>query len=353
MPVKYWTFAGLLLTYWCNARCASCCLCGAPSAGGDMSVEDALAIWAGLQSASIHGCRIHIGGGEPFGRWPTLIELARRARRQHLGPLEAVETNAFWASDSRTVRDRLAALDEAGMGRLTISADPYHQQFVPMERVRLAARLGREILGPDRVRVRWRDWLAEGFDTDRLTPAERRSAFAAYAQKGRDRPTGRAADELAGLLPLRPAEEYADSACKERLLRSRHVHVDGEGIIFPGTCAGIILGRTRGESSIPKIWQALTARFADISQVTCGRSGRREEAEEIPNAGAGRLGLDVVRTLARLGPVALMAAAERCGYRPRPGGYAGKCHLCWDVRRWLFENGHLVEQLGPQWVYRA
>ena len=33
MPVKHWTFAGLLLTYWCNARCASCYLCSSPSAG--------------------------------------------------------------------------------------------------------------------------------------------------------------------------------------------------------------------------------------------------------------------------------------------------------------------------------
>ena len=152
-----------------------------------MSVEVALAAWEGLLSASPHGCRIHVGGGEPFGRWPALIELARRAEAAGLGPLAAVETNAFWATDARVVRERVAALDEAGMGRLTISADPYHQEFVGIERVRLAARVAREVLGAERVRVRWREWAAEGFDTDSLSEGERRAVFSQWSRRRRDR----------------------------------------------------------------------------------------------------------------------------------------------------------------------
>lgn len=338
MPVKHWTFAGLLLTYWCNARCASCYVCSSPSSRTDMSTEAGLAFWAGLQSACPHGCRIHIGGGEPFGRWETLIELARRGRREGLGALEAVETNAFWATDERIVRDRLAALDEAGLRRLTISADPYHQQFVPIERVRLTARMGGEMLGPNRVRVRWRDWAAQGFDTDRLTPLQRREVFAAYARKGRDRPAGRAAEELADFLPLRPAAAFADNPCKQQLLRSRHVHIDGQGLVCPGTCAGIILGRASDCASIRRIWRHLAERFADKDDAA--------EAEALADGN-----LDAVEILARAGPVGLMTAARGRGYGPRTG-YAGKCHLCWDVRRWLFENRYFREQLGPARVYR-
>ena len=47
-----------------------------------------------------------------------------------------------------------------------------------------------------------------------------------------------------------------------------------------------------------------------------------------------------------------MAEAERLGYVGRPEGYAGKCHLCWNVRRWLFENGYFHDRLGPATVYR-
>ena len=345
MPVKHWSFAGLLLTYWCNARCASCYVCSGPQAGGDADVESALALWEGLAAASPHGCRIHIGGGEPFGRWETLIELARRARAAGLGPLQAVETNAFWATDAATVRDRLAALDAAGMGRLTISADPYHQQFVPIERVRLAARVGEEVLGPGRVRLRWRDWAESGFDTDRLTATRRRELFAEFARRRRDRIAGRAADQLAAGLELMPARAFADISCRQPLLRSRHVHIDGDGIICPGTCAGIILGRGVSAASVGEIWRALSTAFADTN-----------DSRTAPGAGQDRPAragcFELVSLLAQSGPAALMNLAGEMGYRPRGEGYAARCHLCWDVRRWLFENGSFRDQLGPAVVYR-
>ena len=345
MPVKHWSFAGLLLTYWCNARCASCYVCSSPRADGDMGVEAALAFWEGLAAASPHGCRIHIGGGEPFGRWEHLIELARRAKAAGLGPLQAVETNAFWAVDAATVRDRLAALDAAGMGRLTISTDPYHQQFVPIERVRLAGRLGEELLGRGRVRLRWRDWAENGFDTDTLSPAERRELFADFARRGRDRIAGRAAARLAGGLQLMPAGAFADTSCRQPLLRSRHVHIDGDGIICPGTCAGIILGRGDSAASIAEIWRALSAVFADTNGSEMARSAGV--------AGPARAGeFELVSLLARSGPAALMNLAAGMGYQGRPEGYAARCHLCWDVRRWLFENGRFRDRLGPAIVYR-
>ena len=333
MPVKHWTFGGLLLTYWCNARCASCYVCSSPAAGGDMSVETGLAVWEGLQAASPHGCRIHIGGGEPFGRWPALIELTRRARAGGLGPLEAVETNAFWATDAAIVRDRLGALDAAGMGRLTISADPYHQQFVPIAQVRLAARVAADVLGPTRVRVRWRDWAAEGCDTHDMPPHQRAELFAAFARRGRDRIAGRAACELADCLQLMSPSAFADKRCNGPLLRSRHVHVDGGGMVCPGTCAGIILGRADGSDSIAEIWRALDARFGDAADSPAD-------------------GFELVALLARGGPVALMDAAAATGYEARREGYAGKCHLCWHVRRWLFDNDLYPGQLGPETVYR-
>lgn len=46
-----------------------------------------------------------------------------RPRRSHLGPLQKkVETNAFWATDRKVARERVAALDGAGMERLAVSA---------------------------------------------------------------------------------------------------------------------------------------------------------------------------------------------------------------------------------------
>jgi len=323
MPVKSWSFAGLMLTYWCNARCESCYLCCGPRRGDEMDVATGLALWRGLIAASPHGCRVHISGGEPFGDWDRLIELCRRAKQEGLGPLEKIETNAFWAVDEPTVRDRVKALADAGMQKLCISCDPYHQGFVPIDRCRLAARIAQDVLGAGGVQVRWRDWLAEGFDTADLDESRRREVLAAYVARRRERLNGRAADVLAEHLPRRPAEAYASSPCKEALLRSRHVHVDGRGRLMPGTCAGILLGQV-AEGDVAAAWQRLSADHA---------------------------ARPIVGVLAEKGPCGLSAPARDLGFTPRPGGYAGKCHLCWDIRRFLVRLGHARSELGPEWLY--
>ena len=324
MPVKYWSSAGLILTYWCNARCASCYVCCGPDRTEWLSTDDALAVWRGLIDASPHGCRIHLAGGEPFGDWPRLIDLCRRAADAGLTPLEKVETNAFWATDERIVRERAEALGDVGVATLVISADPYHQQFVPIERVRLASRVAEDVLGGDRVRVRWADWLVDGFDTDAVSDAERAELFARYAAEGRDRFNGRAADVLAPHVPGQPPESFAGAACREALLRGRHVHVDPAGWVLPGTCAGIVLGRT-GPECIADLWQRLD----------------RDHAQR-----------PIVGVLAEQGPVGLLARAEAAGFAPR-AAYARKCHLCWEIRRFLVERGQGADELAPQWMYAA
>ncbi|HUU58898.1 MAG TPA: radical SAM protein [Phycisphaerae bacterium] len=324
MPVKYWSFGGLILTYWCSARCASCYLRCGPDRREQMSVDFALAVWRGLIEASPHGCRIHLSGGEPFGDWPHLLDLARGGRREGLGPLQKVETSALWATDEAQVRRRVRALGEAGMERLVISTDPYHQQYVPIERPRMAARVAEQVLGSGRVQVRWRDWLREGCDTDRLGAAQRKQLFAEYAAKGRDRMTGRAADRLAPHLQLKPAQEFADLPCSAALLRSRHVHVDPAGRVFPGTCAGIVLGTVR-DDSVESIW-------------------RRLEADHAERA--------ILGPLASAGPYALMREARQHGFQPRPG-YASKCHLCWDIRRRLASRAEHAGELAPLGLYEA
>ena len=326
MAVKHWSSAGLVLTWWCNARCASCYVCCGPERSEWMATDDALRWWGELADASPHGCRVHLTGGEPMGRWDGLLELCRRAQG-HLGQryvLEMVETNAFWATGAQVVRRRVRALDCAGMRRLKISTDPYHQQFVPISRCRLAAEVAAEVLGSDRVQVRWRDWLAEGFDTAGLAPGQLSELMAQYARKGRERLTGRAAQLLADMLPSTKVADLRGDGCRESLLRSRHVHVGPGGEVMPGTCAGILLGSAR-RRSIAEIWSALEGDWAERP---------------------------IVAALARGGPVGLLDRARRAGFVPRDE-YAGKCHLCWHMRTHLGTEGLHADELGPPWMYRT
>lgn len=320
-----------------------------------MSIDDAVAFWAGLAQASPRGCRLHLTGGEPFGHWPRLAGVAKAAFEAGLsspggpGPLDKVETNAFWATDAAVVRDRLRELDRWGMRKLAISADPYHQQFVPIERCRLAAGIAQEVLGADRVQVRWRDWLKDGFDTGSLGDQQRRELFANYAMSGRERMNGRAAGLVAPLagglvagggqsrsrLRCKAVGEFADSSCGETLLGGRHVHVDGAGRVIPGVCAGITLG-----------W--LQSSAADGGRA--GWPGRMS---------AGALWHCVAhdwssrRVLARLvesGPCGLLAEAAGHGFVPR-AAYVSKCQLCFEIRRHLALSGLHAEELGPRWLY--
>jgi len=323
MPVKHWTRAGLMLTDWCNAACACCYVNCSPAGRQWLAVDRALAIWADLIEAGPHGCRVHLTGGEVFGRFDHLLAVCRGAQRLGLGPLEAVETNGFWATDATVVRERLRALDDAGLTRLTISTDPYHQQFVPIERPRLLARVAAETLGPERVRVRWRDWLAGGVDTDKMTEAERQKVFSDYLAKGRDRLTGRLVDGPVGGISLMPAEAFDDNPCNERLLRGRSVHISPGGDVWPATCVGIVVGNAC-RHPIGRIWDNLNADFATMP---------------------------VVGPLSRRGPVALMAPALQCGFVPRDAGYGSKCQLCFELRRVLIGGEKRVGSLGPGEVY--
>lgn len=319
MPLKHWSFAGLVLTYWCNARCASCYLnCGPERTGLDMTVEQALDYWQQLIAASPHGCRIHLSGGEPFGDWPRLIEICRRARQQGLAPLQKVETNAFWANDEPLIRDRLRQLDQAGMEKLAISCDPFHQQYVPIENCRRLARLAEESLGAARVQVRWRDWLDNGQDVPPPYGTEIPGILLTHAAAGRDRAGGRFAEQIAPRLLLKSLYELDDTPCRDALLRGRHVHVDASGIVMPGTCAGICLGRIGEGCSVSDLWRRL-----------------RDDHEQRAVVGA----------LSGRGPQGLLGQARASGFSPA-AGYASKCHLCWELRKHLAARGLHQDELS-------
>ncbi len=316
-------------------------------------MRDALAVWRWLTEASDEldagelkgrGCRIHISGGEPFGRWRRLIEICRRVHAEGLPPPDKIETNAFWSKDEEIVRRRIGALSEAGMKKLVISADPYHQQYVPIERCRLAAKVAGEMLGADRVQVRWRDWLQDGFDTGAMANPTRMEMFVQYALGGRDRFNGRAAEIIAPQMPQKKTpDQFTDSNCRQALLRSRHVHVGPGGWVTPGTCAGIVLGKLPLDAHL----QNPGAQVNEVSELW--NTLWREHSG--PHASGGRMSRPILDTLAEKGPAQLAELARGEGFRPGDS-YASKCHLCWDVRKWLYRHGRHRVELGPEEIYR-
>lgn len=325
-PLARWEYAGLMVTYWCNAKCAFCYVYSAPDRGGDMKISDAVRFWRGLQKQAADGgktMRIHLAGGEPFGDWPRLLGIVRAAHDAGMPPLEKIETNAYWATDEQLIRARLEQLDAFGMEMLHISADAYHQEFIPLDRVRRLLIVARRVLGGPRVRVRWWQTLHHTPEPRGKTVFEKQAIFARAARRHADRIAGRAADRLAPLLPRQTADHFANRNCQAEILQSLHVHIDPFGNVFPGVCAGIILGNLNNEPA-DALWNRLS------------RSWRENPVLSAVVAG---------------GSFELMRRAQEYGYSPRLDGYASKCHLCSDVRQFLFERGVWPNAIGPADCY--
>ena len=342
--------AGLLVTDGCPARCRHCYVASGPDRTGWMTARAAAGHLAALARLGVPAEGIHIGGGEPFGDFARLLEIVRAAGEKGSGergsgalsfkapdPLSHnageprppggvgyVETNAFWATDAEIVRSRLRALADAGMRQISISADPYHQEFVPPDRVRLLYEVAREVLGPDGVRARRWKWIAAGCDVAAMPEAARLDLFRTFLARYPERMTGRAAESLAPLLPRCPLEEIPREGCHKAILESRHVHVDPQGWVYPGTCAGITLGQATADLPLDRLLAAW--RLADRP---------------------------LVAALVEGGPRTLADHAARHGFQPDPSGYAGKCHLCWAARKALLHAGAGGETLQPEDLYHA
>ncbi len=314
---KLWRSAGLLLTYRCSAACAFCYYHCTPEKGGLLPVDTALAAWRSLKALAGEAAKVHLTGGEPFLHWDRLVAILAAGRSEKLGPVDLVETNGSWAASEALVRDRLHALLELGVRRLKVSVDPFHQEYVDIEPVRLLAAVAKQTFGPQRVLVRWEEGL-----TACGPPADR---DAAYVQAYRDHPfrfTGRAAGHLADLIASEPAEVLADANCLGDFLGAKGVHIDPYGNVFSGTCSGIIVGNVNA-TPLEDLW-------------------RRFTPEQDP----------LLRTLCECGPCGLLAEADQAGYQ-RLARYADKCHLCTHVRQFLFEKGRQTSVVGPPECYQS
>jgi len=156
-----------------------------------------------------------------------------------------------------------------------------------------------------------------------MSSKERGAAFLGAMGQRPERLLGRAAEKLSNLLPAKVYDDFAGQNCKKNLLGAQHVHIDGSGNVFSGTCIGIITGTVEvgQEGGLDKLWQGFDYR-------------------EHP----------IISVLVEQGPVGLIKSAIEVGYQPKRG-YAGKCHLCYEIRRFLFEKKCYNGFIGPSVCY--
>ena len=215
------------------------------------------------------------------------------------------------------------------MSAVLVSVAPLHAERIPLERTWVAIQAAEMVFGPGRVMVYQDQWAAplhELGGNDRLPLSAWEEAYG-REQAGRLLwdgygliPGGRSGYRLGDLRQGLPAETFMRQTCRQDILYAHHSHFDLYGNYIPGFCGGLIIGS----------WKAF-----DAQQVAAHQG-------EFPA---------LIAHLIAGGPYRLFKLAkEQYGYKSRAGGYAGKCHLCVDVRRHLQALGEFPE-LAPSEFY--
>ena len=318
--LKLWRYAGLMLTYRCTAACRFCYYYCGPQAGGLMATDTAVAGWEGLKRIAGDTAKVHITGGEPFLVFDRLADIVHTANRMKLNGLDSVETNGDWGDNEQDIAEKLKFLDAMGMGRLKISWDPFHEEFVDIERVRRLWETGRTVLGPERVLVRWEHHLRSPTGIRQKSAAEKMAIFRTALAEDPCRFTGRAAEMLAHLAMGAPAADYRDRHCQQALLSSKGVHIDPYGHVFNGQCSGMAIG-TIPQTPLEELWRQW-----------------QPDSEAFWSV------------LYHHGPFGLLDMAQQHGYRPGEK-YASKCHLCADIRRFFFDKRLFPPIITPNACY--
>ena len=315
--------AAVLYTYRCTIACRHCCFgCAGERPSVRMGTDQAVARLRALHEL---GRAIHVAGGECMMYWDDLKAVLAAAPSEGAAP-HFIETNCSFATDDDIVHERLEYLRARGVAGILLSADPYHQAFVPPERFLRVRRLAREAFGPANV------WCPNDSD-------EQIRAFADIARDEhrlrehvRARPpvlVGTAWEDLRQYLDDYPLAEmpldagwrvrYRTPGCRPDFARETiwEIHIDPYDNLQ--TNCGVILG-----SAAETTPAELMARGPEAAN-------------------------EIVRLLAGGGPFALAEMARtRHGFRIPPRAHS-KCALCYQARKFL--RPHYPHILGPAEVY--
>lgn len=282
---------GILVWNTCNAECSHCAVSSGPTQRGEMSLDELKRI-VSEASSSGPGAKIGLSGGEAFLRLPALLELVTFATER--GCVVSVNTNGFWGSTDEKAESVCRALKEAGLRRLVVSVDDFHQVYIPVER-------------PLKVIAACK---SEHLEVELQFVATRGS--------------GRLADFL-----KEHGDELLNVRCREipchPVGRALQTQTSSDLFLRPGVPSGLC------PSSILSV-------AADRRVIPCCNT-----AGHLPALQVGTLNDDLkkldekfrsdpcLNVLRRFGPRALVDTASRLGFELSPDGYIDQCHLCHDL----------------------
>lgn len=311
----------LMTTYRCPAACRHCSVCASPECdGGQVGLEDVRGYLRDLKdNGSVDS--MWPFGGEPFLDVDLLVDVVGEIIAADVST--GVLTNGFWGEDEAQARHAVQRLQAVGLDCIAFSVDAYHQEFVPLASVKTAIRASRDA-GISRIDINAKSFIGPDADNEpnRLTKryiAELQGEFEfADVRLWPIEWRGRATDQLPELLEMvaRPLSEIESAPCP-RFEGLPFVWIDPAGRLSP--CPGIVIGNAKQTPP-----SEIVAEF---------------DSDKHP----------ITAALATVGPQGLLELAVKQGYEPLDR-YGSKCHVCFDVRRFLHPSYPGV--LAPAHLYK-
>ncbi len=317
------SYSGIMTNYSCTAQCEHCMYCSSPKINKNyITAENSEKIALFLSKNKTTS--VHIGGGEPFINFKGLCVLLEFLKKYNVG-IDYIETNAFWCKSRELILERIKILKNLGVNTLMASVDPFHIEFVPLERPLLLCktldevgmdyfiwqeRFLRRLIKLDHTRVYSKTELQKILGENYITDTAREYGLGI---------NGRALKIARKIYPLKKADEFLDSNGCTELLSGYHCHVDLYGNVIPSGCTGLSI---------------------DINDFF--KDGFYKDSEKYP----------ILSRLYSGGTKSLFEYACDNGFIPDNAGYCTKCELCYAMRSYLQKNKPSYD-IAPSEFYSA
>lgn len=131
-----------VMTDTCNAACGMCCFSCSPQKKTLLDkelVKDYIQQASELETMK----QIAFTGGEAIIYYNVLKECMEYAKS--LGMSSTLVSNGFWGKDYDAGFQKMKGLKEAGLKHISLSMDKFHQEYVPVESMRNAIMISREL----------------------------------------------------------------------------------------------------------------------------------------------------------------------------------------------------------------
>lgn len=312
------------VSYRCNLRCAHC-FHQVDGPARFLETETLSRVFLSLEKAGTELQWVHFTGGEATLKMELLEALLEETRR-HTQAAIGIASNGWWATSPENAAGVVLRLRERGMGGMIISADRYHQDWLPLSRaVNAATALASQGLGAhswvvscDQEPAGGENDIGARVSAASSVPLARTpvrllgKASSQESQAASDRIEADPLENLTG-----PCTELSTCLGESGPLEPAMVWIDPYGNV--SICYGIIIG--------------------NVNQDDLGQLLSTWRPENRP----------VSARLAQQGPTGLYRLCQERGLPLPQGPFMDKCQLCAKSRAAL--RLRFPEELGPPEQY--